>query len=136
MPGARYLRKRTSSALVVGAPAEIDIMTAGELRAVLLEATGAGHPVVVVDMTRTRFCDATGLHALLAAHKRALAEGGGLRLVIPADGAVSRVIGLTGLDRVIPCSSGLAGAVTPVPRGPARLVAGTGVPYQSPGSWS
>jgi hypothetical protein len=54
-------------------------------------------------MTRTRFCDASGLHALLRAHKRALFEGGELRLVIPAAGAVSGVIYLTCQDHLIPC---------------------------------
>jgi hypothetical protein len=31
----------------------------------------------------TRFCDSSGLHTLLAAHKRAQSEGGELLLVIP-----------------------------------------------------
>jgi STAS domain len=50
---------------------------------------------------RTRFCDASGLHALLAAHKRAHAEGVELLLVIPS-AAVLRVLAVTGIDRVIP----------------------------------
>jgi anti-sigma B factor antagonist len=100
---------------VVTVPTEIDVTTAGQFRAVLAEVSGAGHPAVVVDMTRTLFCDASGLHVLLRAHKRALSEGGELRLVIPAGGAVSRVIYLTRLDHVIPCFSGLDEALTRQP---------------------
>ncbi len=37
-------------------------------------------------MTRTQFCDSAGLGVLVRAHKQALAEGGELRLVMPADG--------------------------------------------------
>jgi hypothetical protein len=34
-------------------------------------------------MSRTRFCDSAGFTVLVRAHKRAVAEGGELRLVIP-----------------------------------------------------
>jgi anti-anti-sigma factor len=85
MPDVRYLRKLVDGVRVVAAPAEIDVTTAGQLRAVLLEATGAVHPMVVVDMTRTVFCDVSGLHTLLRAPKRAASEGGELRLVVSAD---------------------------------------------------
>ena len=86
---------------VVAAPEEIDITNAPELRAALLEASADGHGTLVADMTRTRFCDSCGLHTLLTAHKRAQAEGGELRLVIP-NAAVLRVFALTSVDRMIP----------------------------------
>src|SRR5438552_4212588 len=86
---------------VVAAPEEIDITNADALRSALLEGAAHGHGTLVADMTLTRFCDSSGLHALLAAHKRAQSEGGELLLVIPAI-AVLRVFAITGLDRVIP----------------------------------
>ncbi len=78
MPEARYLRKMINGVPVVAAPAEIDITTAEQLGAVLLQAAGAGQPVVV-DMTRTRFCDSAGIHAVLRAHERAVADDGEVR---------------------------------------------------------
>jgi anti-sigma B factor antagonist len=87
---------------VVTAPSEIDMTTAGQLRAILLEWHTRGHTTMVVDMTATQFCDSAGLRELVWAHKRAVAEGGGLRLVLPPDGAVPRVFTFTGLDRLIP----------------------------------
>jgi anti-sigma B factor antagonist len=86
---------------VVTAPEEIDITNAPRLRSALLEAASRGRGVLVVDMTRTRFCDCAGLHTLLAAHKRAQAEGGRLLLALGGT-SVLRVFELTGLDRVIP----------------------------------
>ena len=88
---------------VVTAPKEIDITNAPALRSVLLTAAahGHGHGTLVVDMTMTRFCDSSGLYTLLAAHKRAQAEGGSLLLIIPAN-AVLRVFELTGANRLIP----------------------------------
>ena len=118
MPDVTYLRTIIDGVPVVAASAEIDLTTAGQLRAVLLKASGAGHPAVVVDMTRTVFCDASGLHTLLRAHKRATSQGGELRLVFPAGGAVSRVIHLTCLDHLIPCFASLASALAPTPPRP------------------
>ena len=86
---------------VVAAPEEIDITNAEALRSALLKAAANGPGTLVVDMTRTRFCDSSGLHALIAAHKRARAEGGEVLLVIPSI-AVLRVLALTGVDRMIP----------------------------------
>ena len=100
---------------VVTAPEEIDLANAAGLKAALLEAAGPelaepGRALVVVDMSRTRFCDSSGLHALVGAHKRAQAEGGEVLLVIP-DAAVLRVFALTAMDRVIPNFTSLAEAL-------------------------
>lgn len=115
MPDARFLHTTINGVPVVTMPAEIDITTAEQLRAVLREVIRGGYPAVVVDLSRTLFCDSSGLHTLLRAHKRAAADGGGLRLVIPADGAVPRIVRLTCLDSFIPCFSSLAEAVTCTP---------------------
>ena len=86
---------------VVAAPEEIDITNAEALRAALLTAAADGHGTLVVDMTATLFCDSSGLHALIAAHKRAGAEGREVLLVIPST-TVLRVFALTAMDTVIP----------------------------------
>jgi len=88
-----------SAVPVVTAPEEIDITTAYRLRAALAAAV-RGHATVVVDMTRTHACDTAGLHVLVRAHRRALAQGGELRLVISGP-EVRRLFAITGLDRVI-----------------------------------
>jgi anti-sigma B factor antagonist len=85
---------------VVAAPEEIDITNAPDLRSALHEAAADGHGMVVLDMTQTRFCDSSGIHTLLAAHKRAQSEGGELLLVIPSPSAL-RIFAITGVDRVI-----------------------------------
>ena len=60
--------------------------------------------MVVVDMSRTRFCDSAGLNALVTADRRARADGGEIRLAAVGE-AVARVVALTGVDRV--CRAGL-----------------------------
>ncbi len=101
MLDGRFPFEVVSGVPVVTAPEEIDITNAPELRSALVEAAARGHGTLVADMTGTQFCDSSGLHTLLAAHKRAQAEGGELLLVIPA-APVLRIFAVTGIDRIIP----------------------------------
>jgi anti-sigma B factor antagonist len=114
MPDARFPVEVVRGVPVVAAPEEIDITNAEALRSALLTAAADGYRTLVVDMTRTRFCDSSGLHALIAAHKRAGAEGREVLLVIPST-AVLRVFALTGMDTVIPNFTSLAEALAQAP---------------------
>ena len=95
---------------VVRAPEEIDISSAVALREALLHAATQGQRIIV-DMTETQFCDTAGIHALVLAHKRALAEGRQLQLVIPG-GNVLRILEITGIGGVIPHFTDLEQALT------------------------
>jgi anti-sigma B factor antagonist len=120
MPDTSYLVEMISGVPVVTAPAEIDVTTANPLRTALLEAAAQGQATIVVDMTYTTYCDSAGLGVLIRAHKRALAEGGEVRLVIPAGGAVDRIFTLTSLYRFIPRFGGLPEALRPGPAAAAQ----------------
>ncbi len=98
---------------VVTAPEDIDVTNAPALQSVLLAAAAHGHGTLVVDMTLTQFCDSSGIHTLLAAQKRAQADGGELLLVIP-DIAPLRAFRITGVDRVIPNFVSLDQALTQI----------------------
>src|SRR5689334_9480810 len=76
MPDDRCPIEVVEGVPVVAAPAEIDMTTAEALRSALLTAAANGRGTLVVDMARTRFCDSSGLHTLIAAHKRAESEDG------------------------------------------------------------
>jgi anti-sigma B factor antagonist len=101
MPEASFPVEVVGGLPVIAAPVEIDITNAAGLRAALLEAAGLGDGTLVVDMSRTQFCDSSGVNVLVCAHRRAQAEGGELRLVISA-AAVLRILAIIGVDRMIP----------------------------------
>lgn len=127
MSGAEFPFQMIGRVPVVTAPAEIDITTSGELRAILFQWHSRGHTRVVLDLTGTEYCDMAGLRELLEAHQRAVANGGGLVLVTPAEGLFLRVLTITGVDGVIPHFGTVEQALARVPaaagprrRGPAR----------------
>ena len=110
MPDEEFPVEVVRGVPVVAAPEEIDITNAEALRSALFKAAADGYGTLVVDMTQTQFCDSSGLHTLIAAHKRAEAEGREVLLVIPST-TVLRVFVLTGMDRVIPNFTSLAEAL-------------------------
>lgn len=85
---------------MVTLPAEIDMANADRARAELGALFGPGAGVVVADMTGTRFCDTSGIHALVMAHKRAQTDHAELR-VVAGPGEVRYVLAMLGLDTVL-----------------------------------
>jgi anti-sigma B factor antagonist len=100
---------------VVTPPAEIDIAHAASFRAALADAAG-GPATIVVDMSRTVFCDSTGLRLLLQACDRAREDGGELRLVL-AGSQLLRIFSVTGFDQLFPVFGTLPEALAGRDRG-------------------
>jgi anti-sigma B factor antagonist len=133
MPEPNFPVELVDGVPVVSAPEEIDITNAAGLRAALLQAAAPGNGTLVVDMSRTQFCDSAALNVLVRAHKRAQAEGREVLLVIAAV-TVLRIFAVTGIDHLIPNFPILeqalaqAAAVSGSPSPPPPVPAGPGIP--------
>jgi anti-sigma B factor antagonist len=90
------------AAIVVCADGEVDVLTAGRLRAAVDEALreAAGRPVVV-DLTAVTFLGSHGLAALADAASQAERRSEPLRVVVDETRAVTRPLQITGLDEVL-----------------------------------
>ena len=111
---------------VVALPEHIDVSNASQIREELLWVINRGATALIADMTATLSCDHSGADAVMRAYQRALASGTQLRLVVTAP-IVRRVLGVDGLDRLIPVYPSLEAAtaagtpevpLTPKPGGP------------------
>ena len=87
--------------VIVTLPAEIDMANAHDIGEQLAAACALGGKVVIADMTATTFCDSLGIRMLLLAWRRAAEHGTDLRLLLP-NPAVLRVLGVLGVDAVLP----------------------------------
>jgi len=125
MPAVEYSVTMVNGLPVVSAPVEVDVSNADGLRQLLLACADEGHAVLVVDMSETAFCDSTGLHQLVHAHKRATAAGGEVRLVITAP-TVLRLFEIVGIDRFFPIFKHLDDAVASPSAPVARLIRSPG----------
>lgn len=87
--------------MVIELPADIDAANATQLREQLLTLiTDGGAATVIADMTQTSFCDSAGMTALIAAHRKATAQGSVVK-VVAAAAQVLRIFELTGFDQVV-----------------------------------
>jgi anti-anti-sigma factor len=106
---------------VVALPAEVDISNAGEVSRDLDAVVAQHAALVIADMTATTFCDSAGVTALVRAVRQANASGTGLRVAAAAP-AVTRVLAITGVDRLIEIHPSVAAALA----GPGNDAAGQG----------
>ncbi len=97
-------------AIVYRLAGTLDLSTAPSLRAALVEAAFEGKHDIIVDLTRVEFLDSTGLGALIGAHRRALENGGRIRLIV-SDGPISRLLTITGLMRIFAVYSSVDAAL-------------------------
>ncbi|ULE34621.1 STAS domain-containing protein [Mycobacterium sp. IDR2000157661] len=79
---------------VVTASGEIDLANADEFAAVLARAVADGSSVIV-DMSAVTYCDSAALRELFS-----VAAGAKLTLVVPAQGPITTLLRISGLDKV------------------------------------
>ena len=110
----------TGGQVVVTLPEHIDAANTGQIREELLALINRGAAALIVDMTATVSCDYAGAEALARAHRRAVANGTQLRLVVPVE-IVRRVLNGSGLDRLVsvyPSQEAAIAAGLPVAQAP------------------
>lgn len=114
MPEDRFPALWSGQVAVVRMPAEVDATIADEMREALLSVLNLGAQAVVIDMTRTSFCDSAGVSALFRAQRRATASDA--RLCIAArSAAVLRLFSLIGVTVAIDVYPDVSAALASVP---------------------
>ncbi|GAA2419908.1 STAS domain-containing protein [Nonomuraea africana] len=94
-------RAGPSAPTTVHLSGEIDIFTSKALRQRLLSTLLYSTGVLVLDLSRVSFCDATGLAVLVGIQHRARAQGVTLVLTAPRPDMI-RLLRVTGLGRSLP----------------------------------
>lgn len=80
---------------IITVSGEVDLATAPAVRRAF-EDLRESADAVVADLSGVSFMDSTGLRVLIAAHEE-LEKAGGRFAVIPGDGAVARLLEITGV---------------------------------------
>jgi anti-sigma B factor antagonist len=91
----------TAGLVVVPFPDEFDITNAGDVAKQLRAAIAPGVSGVIADLTKTAFCDSSGIRIVVLARDWATADDVELRLAVPPGPALV-VMKLVGLDQVLP----------------------------------
>ena len=114
MSGEHYPVLWIGRTAVVSLPAEIDITNADQVREDLLSVLNQGADLLIADLSKTIFCDSSGVSALARSFRRAEASQSEMRLVVSTL-AVQRVLALTGVDRLLDIYPSVAASLAASP---------------------
>ncbi|MFB4320581.1 STAS domain-containing protein [Actinomadura sp. 21ATH] len=92
--------RRRPSGTIVALRGDLDIVTAPALREHLLGVLGHSSGLLILDLSKVSFCDASGLAVLIGTHRRATGLGITLHLAAP-NPQVTKLLRITRLDRVL-----------------------------------
>jgi len=110
MGGTLDIEVREEHGVVIAAvTGEIDVSNSAQLRERLFELADNGG-TLIVDLNRVAFIDSAGLGALVGTSRRA-AERGGSLLAVCAQPQPRKLLWMTGVDKRIPLSATVAGAL-------------------------
>lgn len=106
--------------MVVAPREDIDIATADALAECVLEAVPNSSPGAVLDLTGVRYVDSAGIRMLFGLTERLRRRRQRLRLVVPDDGAVRRVLDIVGFSATAPLDLSVEAAVSGISAGGTR----------------
>lgn len=101
--------RRERGAVIAEVTGDIDMSTVAGLRERLFGLADSGQPLIV-DLNRITFIDSAGLGVLVSAARRADVHGGSLYAVCSRP-QTRKLLWLTGVDRRIPLSATVDGAL-------------------------
>ncbi|MBV9469467.1 MAG: STAS domain-containing protein [Abitibacteriaceae bacterium] len=96
---------------IIAVAGEVELHSAAQLRAELLQACDKERPCIVIDLSGVNFMDSSGIGVIVGALKRARERGGTLSLVGPQP-RVRRIFEITGLLSALPFFETVDDAVT------------------------
>ncbi|MBN2404295.1 MAG: STAS domain-containing protein [Coriobacteriia bacterium] len=88
---------------------EVDVYTAPQLKAEIVDAVDDGCVNLVVDLEQVGFIDSSGLGVLVSGLRRVKERSGTMRLVCTKEN-ILKIFRITGLDKVFPVFSTMAEA--------------------------
>jgi len=101
---------------VIEAYGEIDIASAGELRAMIDSSCQVGADRLIVDLSGVRFMDSSGLNVLIGTARRL---GAGSFGVVVSRPSIRRIFSVTGIDNLVPVFDSVVEAVQALELAPA-----------------
>jgi anti-anti-sigma factor len=91
---------------------EIDGSNAAELRLALSERLPSASAGLILDLSRVTYLDSSGIHLLFELGRRLAARRQSLRLVVPANAPMRRVLELCAVEAVAPMDEVLETSVS------------------------
>ena len=103
--------EQRGSVVIAHLSGEIDLSNAAAVTEQLVEAMPNSATALVLEMSRTTYLDSSGVRLIFELAQRLSNRRQKLKLVVPDDANIRRVLVLTEVERVVPMSSSVEAAV-------------------------
>ena len=97
---------------------EVDIGNVGHVRAQIVQAVSNASPGLVLDLSGTTYLDSRGVHLILELADRMATSQQELRVVVPPEAMIRRVLELTHVDSAVALDPSLEAALGQLRRPP------------------
>jgi anti-anti-sigma factor len=114
---ARIQIETARSAVVARISGEVDISNVDLIKRKLTDSVTRSSPGLVVDVSDTTYLDSSGVYLLFELARALEGRGQRLSVVAPPKAPSTRVLLITGLDRMVPVTTTLEEAVATVETG-------------------
>lgn len=101
-------------AVVARVTGEVDISNVGVAKRRITDAVASSSPGLVVDLSGTTYLDSSGVYLLFELARALEGRGQHLCVVAPAETPSTRVLVITGFDRIVPVTATVDEAVARV----------------------
>lgn len=105
------INREDNQAVIASHVEKLDATNAPELKSELVVLNKSGVNTIVLDLTKTRYCDSSGLSAILAAN-RLCKETNGQFVLTGLQDSVMKMISIAQLDKVLTITNSLAEATS------------------------
>jgi anti-sigma B factor antagonist len=99
---AEFTFEERGEMLIAAVNGEIDGSNAADLRLALADRLPSAASALILDLSETGYIDSAGIHTLFELGRRLSARRQSLRLVVPADSPMRRVLELCAVDAIAP----------------------------------
>ena len=103
--------EQRGSVVIAHLSGEIDLSNAAAVTEQLVEAMPNSATALVLEMSRTSYLDSSGVRLIFELAQRLSNRRQKLKLVVPDDANIRRVLVLTEVERVVPMSNSVEAAV-------------------------
>ena len=104
---AEFAFEERGSILIASVTGEIDGSNTTDLRLALADRLPSSASALILDLSETRYLDSAGIHTLFELGRRLSARRQSLRLVVPSESPMRRVLELCAVDAIAPMDNEL-----------------------------
>jgi anti-sigma B factor antagonist len=103
--------ERPDGIIIITCPSNVTVKNSGELKKIFEESVSKGKYKFIVDLTKTRYVDSSGLGAIVSRISIARSNGGDVRIATTVP-LIQNLLDVTNLNKILKCVDDVSTAIS------------------------